>query len=129
MPLHKGRSAGVVSGNIREMMAAGHPQRQAVAAAMREKDESSAHGARRYADMDVKKKDERKGKAPAMAVVMGQAEPDEPEEGGDGDEQALHDAGHAAMAAYASGDPVSFAKAIAACARLAPEETAPGGEG
>lgn len=35
MPLKKGKSAKVVSGNIREMMHAGHPQKQAVAAAMR----------------------------------------------------------------------------------------------
>lgn len=35
MPLKKGSSKKVVSENIREMMAAGHPQKQAVAAAMR----------------------------------------------------------------------------------------------
>lgn len=35
MPLKKGKSKKVISGNIREMMHARHPQRQAVAAAMR----------------------------------------------------------------------------------------------
>lgn len=34
MPLNKGKSNRVVSENIREMVAAGHPQRQAVAAAL-----------------------------------------------------------------------------------------------
>jgi hypothetical protein len=35
MPLSKGKSQDVVSGNIREMIRAGHPRDQAVAAAMR----------------------------------------------------------------------------------------------
>lgn len=34
MPLHKGKSKEVVSENIREMVQAGHPQKQAVAAAL-----------------------------------------------------------------------------------------------
>ena len=34
MPLKKGSSDEVVSQNIREMVAAGHPQKQAVAAAL-----------------------------------------------------------------------------------------------
>lgn len=34
MPLLKGRSKQVISSNIREMMKAGHPQKQAVAAAL-----------------------------------------------------------------------------------------------
>lgn len=36
MPLKKGSSPKVISGNIREMMKAGHPHKQAVAAAMRQ---------------------------------------------------------------------------------------------
>lgn len=35
MPLKKGKSKAVVSANIREMMHSGHPQKQAIAAAMR----------------------------------------------------------------------------------------------
>ncbi len=34
MPLSKGKSKAVISNNIREMVAAGHPQNQAVAAAL-----------------------------------------------------------------------------------------------
>lgn len=37
MPLKRGTSDKVVSGNIREMVKAGHPQKQAVAAAMDKK--------------------------------------------------------------------------------------------
>lgn len=35
MPLKPGKSKNVIASNIREMKAAGHPQKQAVAAAMR----------------------------------------------------------------------------------------------
>jgi len=35
MPLKSGSSESVISGNIREMMHAGHPQKQAIAAAYR----------------------------------------------------------------------------------------------
>lgn len=36
MPLKKGKSKRVISENISEMMHAGHPQKQAIAAAMRQ---------------------------------------------------------------------------------------------
>jgi hypothetical protein len=40
IPLKSGSSRSTVAGNIREMVRAGHPQRQAVAAAMRKKRQS-----------------------------------------------------------------------------------------
>jgi hypothetical protein len=43
MPLAKGCSKKTVSKNIREMVAAGHPQKQAVAAALRQQDECKKH--------------------------------------------------------------------------------------
>ena len=42
MPLKSGKSKQVISSNIREMMRAGHPQKQAVAAAL-----SKARGKKR----------------------------------------------------------------------------------
>lgn len=36
MPLHKGKSREVIGENIKEMEAAGHPRKQAIAASLRE---------------------------------------------------------------------------------------------
>lgn len=49
MPLHKGKSRKVISENIREMIASGHPQKQAVAAALNEarRTRKKHHSARR----------------------------------------------------------------------------------
>ena len=43
MPLHSGSSKKVISENIKEMKAAGYPQKQAVAAALHNADKSSGH--------------------------------------------------------------------------------------
>jgi hypothetical protein len=42
MPLRKGTSKGVISANIKEMIKTGHPQKQAVAAALNTARESGA---------------------------------------------------------------------------------------
>lgn len=41
MPLQKGKGQGVISKNIEEMVASGHPQKVAVAAALHNADQSS----------------------------------------------------------------------------------------
>lgn len=43
MPLSRGTSKATISTNIREMVQAGHPQRQAVAAALSTARKSGAH--------------------------------------------------------------------------------------
>lgn len=55
MPLKKGKSKKVVSENIKEMMEAGHPQKQAIAAALTTARKSGA-------SIPKKKKTAKKGK-------------------------------------------------------------------
>ena len=50
MPLKKGKSKATVSSNIREMVASGHPQKQAVAASLNEARKSAARIPRRKKD-------------------------------------------------------------------------------
>jgi hypothetical protein len=58
MPLKEGSSRETVSSNIREMVDAGHPQKQAVAAALRQaKDARPLHGAKRGRDIFFGAKD------------------------------------------------------------------------
>ena len=47
MPLRKGTSRRVVSSNIKEMMDAGYPQKQAVAASLDNQRRSGRHGGRK----------------------------------------------------------------------------------
>jgi len=47
MPLKRGRSAKVVSANVRELRRAGYPQRQAVAIALHKAGKARARGKRR----------------------------------------------------------------------------------
>ncbi len=42
MPLKKGKSKKVISGNIREMVNSGHPQKQAIAASLSQARQSGA---------------------------------------------------------------------------------------
>jgi hypothetical protein len=56
MPLRKGKSRKVISQNIREMMASGHPQDQSVAAAMNEAGMSKDE---RMTDAEMKAKHKR----------------------------------------------------------------------
>jgi len=47
MPLKRGSSRTVISDNVRELMAAGHPQKQAVAIALKQARKSKARARRR----------------------------------------------------------------------------------
>jgi hypothetical protein len=58
MPLQKGSSQEVISSNIKEMMASGHPQKQAVAAALNTagKSRKKKGGAKRRGKYDYLKR-------------------------------------------------------------------------
>jgi hypothetical protein len=64
MPLKKGKSKQVVSYNIKEMMTSGHPQKQAVAAALKMAGQSkSQHKSMMKGETNMaKKKAAKKGK-------------------------------------------------------------------
>jgi len=133
VPLHKGKSEKTVSANIKEMRAAGHPEAQAVAAAMHQADKS-AH--RSYSDMDMGSKkqlaaggldlahgkyaDAKLGQKPMpkLAVSFGMKTPDDGEnpeldgEKGDDEEEALKAGGDALTAALHAQDSLSVARAI-----------------
>jgi hypothetical protein len=49
MPLHKGKSKKVIGENISEMVHAGHPQKQAIAASLNEARESGAKIPKKHA--------------------------------------------------------------------------------
>lgn len=56
IPLRKGASRAVVSENIREMIQAGHPQKQAVAAALRTADQAQGKRPAKPVDLPLKSK-------------------------------------------------------------------------
>jgi len=86
MPLKKGHSPEVVSSNIKEMVKAGHPQKQAIAAAlsMKRKYKKMAHGGELH---DVDHHDEKK---PNVMMADGGVIREDYDEGlsSDNDEQA-----------------------------------------
>lgn len=73
MPLKKGRSPDVVQSNIKELIAAGHSQKQAVAAALAEKRKHMAHGGLVDDDED----DDKELETPTEIQHAMQYEPDE----------------------------------------------------
>lgn len=54
MPLHKGRSRKVISENISEMISAGHPRNQAIAASLNEARESGAKIPKKHKESKMK---------------------------------------------------------------------------
>ena len=58
MPLKSGKSRATISKNIREMVASGHPQRQAVAAALHTADKSKGPHMNEKQHHESRKRDE-----------------------------------------------------------------------
>ncbi len=113
MPLSRGKSQRAISGNIAEMRAAGHPEAQAVAAAMHQADKSRG---KRYGDMDLAAKK----KPPALAIALGVPKPDDmgeedvDDKGADDKEEAMTAGGTAFLEAMKANDALGIAKAVAA---------------
>jgi hypothetical protein len=127
MPLHRGKSEKTVGRNIAEMRAAGHPEKQAVAAAEHEADMART---KQYGDMPIGKMGAKDRKAPALAMVLGDMGHDEPDgDEGDADDkvaddkdQALQAAGDAAIEALHANDGLSFAKALVAAMKAGDDD-------
>jgi hypothetical protein len=83
MPLHKGSSNATVSKNVSEMMHSGHPQKQAIAASLREAGKSYYDATAQRSDFTIGKDnpdhphaifaklDELSAKCDALAKVAG----------------------------------------------------------
>jgi len=95
------------------MRAAGHPEAQAVAAAMHQADKSRG---KRYGDMDLAAKK----KPPALAIALGVPKPDDmgeedvDDKGADDKEEAMTAGGTAFLEAMKANDALGIAKAVAA---------------
>lgn len=71
MPLKKGSSSKIISGNIREMVHSGHPQKQAIAAALNAARSTKAHGGKMKIWQSKKAHRPHSVKHEAPAPVMG----------------------------------------------------------
>lgn len=82
MPLKPGKSKAVVSANIKEMMAAGHPQKQAVAASLRNARTSQSYGHSPAQNVDAYDDRALGETPPKVGLVTGHPTPDTLPKGG-----------------------------------------------